>query len=99
VTESPLILAMMVSPKNASAKYSGDRNASATLAISGASSVRRTTLVAPPTNDATVAIPMALPAWPCFASGKPSNTVAAALGVPGVRMSIAGIDPAYSAPP
>ena len=50
-------------------------------------------LMLPPKKEYNVPIPRALAASPFCAMGYPSNTVATDEGVPGIRMSIAAINP------
>ena len=80
-------------PKTARAKYSGALNRSAKLARIGAKKVRQSAVKVPPMPEAIVAMPMALPAIPFCAKGYPSNTVAAAAGVPGVLIRMEAIPP------
>jgi hypothetical protein len=75
-------------------KYSAGPKASAKSARSGANVARSKTPTIPPTAEATTDIVNASPALPCRDIGYPSRMVAAADGVPGARMSMAGIEPA-----
>ena len=63
------------------------------LAIWGDRNVMTTAPVTPPTKEATVDIPIALPPIPFWAKGYPSSRVAAADGVPGVRIRMPDMDP------
>ena len=81
------------SPKTARAKYSGALNRRAKLARIGAKKVRQRAVKVPPMPEATVAMPIALPANPFWAMGYPSKTVAAAAGVPGVLIRMEAIPP------
>ena len=69
------IVATSSTPSSASAAYSGGPKSSAQLATSGASRVSPTIEIVAPTNDPIAAIPSAVPALPCLARAKPSNTV------------------------
>ncbi|MPM94493.1 hypothetical protein SDC9_141639 [bioreactor metagenome] len=75
---------MTVNPNNAREKYSAELNFNAQEEIIGERKIMITALMVPPIKEAITAIPKAFPAFPCCASGYPSNTVAAAPGVPGV---------------
>ena len=80
------------------ANSSGGPNFSANAASGGANSVNRTTEIVPPINEATAAAVRALSALPCWASGRPSNTVATAVDAPGMPSVIELIAPPYIAP-
>jgi hypothetical protein len=54
---------------------------------------RNTTPIKVPTTEALVARPIASPASPRLASGKPSSVVAALAGVPGIFSRIAEREP------
>jgi hypothetical protein len=86
-------LAMMVRPKIMSAKYSEGPNFKAIFASWGARKIRQRVEIIPPAVEATRATPRALPAWPFWVRGYPSNKVAAAEGVPGVDISTAAMEP------
>ena len=63
------------------------------MARIGAKKVRHKAVKVPPIPEATVAIPMALPANPFWAMGYPSKVVATAAGVPGVLIRIEAMPP------
>ncbi len=89
----PVRVTVTESPKTARAKYSGALNRRAKLARIGAKKVRQRAVKVPPIPEAIVAMPMALPAMPFWARGYPSNTVAAAAGVPGVLIRMEAMPP------
>jgi len=89
----PETVIMMPRPKKAKAKNSGGPNFKAILAICGEQKVIIKALINPPKKDAMVAMPIAFPANPFLPITYPSNTVAAAEGVPGIPIKIAEIDP------
>src|SRR5215208_4731003 len=64
----PTMLPDMVTPNSASQKNSKAPKDSATSASSGVDSARQITPMSVLTNAPEVAIPIARPAWPCFAS-------------------------------
>ncbi len=51
-----------------------------------------------PMNEPIAAMPRAVPALPCLASAKPSNTVTTELASPGMRSRTDVIVPPYWAP-
>ena len=83
-------LPQMMMPKMENQKNSKLLKFSAKVPISGVSVARNSIPMTEPRNDPVVAIPIALPASPCLASGKPSTAVAAFAGVPGMfsRMAL-----------
>lgn len=91
--------ATTVSASTASMKYSAGPNESANPASAGANSPSAITPSSPPTHEAMTEIVRAWLACPCRVIACPSITEAAEAGVPGARMRIAGIEPAYTAPP
>ena len=91
-------LEMQVSPMRMRAKVSSGPNCRAKRAICGAASARTMQENTPPKMEAASAQPMALPALPARAMGKPSNAVAADWGVPGVLMSTAEMEPPQMEP-
>ena len=62
-------LEMAVKPSSMRAKYSGGPKMMATLANTGANSIKRMTLTVPPTKEAMAEIARAFPAFPCWAMG------------------------------
>ena len=80
-------------PNTAKAKYSGALNRRAKLARIGAKKVRQRAVNVPPIPEAIVAMPIAFPAIPFWASGYPSKMVATAAGVPGVLIRMEAIPP------
>ena len=96
--KSLLELAIRVSPNSARAKYSGAWNFSAHFASTGEMAMRQIPLKIPPVTEAIRATVMAFPAFPFWARGWPSRDVAAAEGVPGVWIRIAGMEPPYMEP-
>ncbi|MPM90509.1 hypothetical protein SDC9_137630 [bioreactor metagenome] len=89
----PEMEAMMERPKTASKKNSGALNRRASFASCGEISHKASTLTTPPRKEETVEIPNARPLSPRLENSKPSSTVAAAAGVPGVLSRIAEMDP------
>ncbi len=85
-------------PKIASAKYSTGPNSSAKPEMRGDMKIMTAQPMMPPMNDEKSDIAIALPAIPFLHIGYPSRIVAAAAGVPGVRIRIAEMAPPYMAP-
>ncbi len=92
---SPVVVSCpeISTPKSASQKNSGERKESANSPSTGATTASATIPIIPPRKDAEVASPIARPACPLRASGKPSSVVAALAGVPGMLSRIAERDP------
>ncbi len=80
-------------PNSANIKYSGLLNIKATLVIGGAIMESARIPMNVPRMEAALVILMAVSAFPCFASGFPSNAVAAAEAVPGMFKRMADILP------
>jgi hypothetical protein len=78
--------------------YSGGEKLLANLASVGAATIKTNPPNSPPSADAEIAMPIASEARPLCAIGYPSNSVAAASGVPGIRSRIAEIDPPHDPP-
>lgn len=68
-SDLPLMLEMMLIPKNASANVSGALNLRAMLARVGAMKTSIRPLIIPPVAEAMVEMPKALPASPRFVIG------------------------------
>jgi hypothetical protein len=85
-------------PNRASAAYSGGPKSNAILATTGASSVNPMIEIVAPTNEPMAAMPSAVPALPCLANAKPSNTVTTDDASPGRRNSTDVMVPPYWAP-
>ena len=98
VIDFVLAPAIIVNPNIDSQKYSAGPNFNARVARVGANKYNEIELSIPPIKEAITAVPKAFPAFPCTVSSYPSIAVAAAAGVPGVRISIADIDPPKIAP-
>ena len=64
VSDSPASKTTIASPKTINAKYSGELNASDSLASGGATSINATTLNVPAINEAMALMPSAAPARP-----------------------------------
>ncbi len=80
-------------PNTASQKNSKAPNSSANSASTGAMVARNKIPISVPRTDPVVAMPMARPASPRRASGKPSSVVAALAGVPGMLSRMALREP------
>ena len=80
------------------ANSSGAPKTSATSASGGANSVKSTTEMVPPTNEAVAAATRARSAIPLRASGRPSKVVATAVDAPGMPSMMELIAPPYIAP-
>src|SRR5699024_9677108 len=91
--ESAETLEMIRKPNIVNAKNSGAPNCKAILANKGEKKVRVRTLNKPPNVEATTTVLIALPTSPFCAKGYPSKTVAAAAGVPGIRIRIEATEP------
>ena len=89
---------MVDRPKMTSAVISAGPKASATRASTCTEISMMTRLRMPPMPAATVAVPMARLAWLLRAIMWPSNTVAAADGVPGTPIRIAEMAPPVMPP-
>src|SRR5687768_6269195 len=97
-SDSPASSTIIDKPKAISAKYSGELNASESLASGGATSIRPTTPTVPATNDAIAANPSAAPARPLRAIWYPSRQVITEADSPGTFIRIAVVEPPYFAP-
>lgn len=93
VIDLVLAPAIIVNPNIDNQKYSAGPNFNASVANVGANKYKDIELRIPPIKEAMTAVPKAFPAFPFNVSSYPSIAVAAAAGVPGVRISIADIDP------
>jgi hypothetical protein len=87
---SPVRLPVIITPNTPSQKNSKAPNESATSPRVGVNSARQTMPNSDPTTEPVVAMPMARPAWPFWASAKPSRQAAALAAVPGMfsRMAV-----------
>ena len=83
----------MVNEKRMSAKNSGGPNLRANEAMKPVKKINAMLDTKSGKHEEYNAICNALFAWPFCANGKPSKTVHAAAGVPGVFIKIAGIEP------
>ena len=79
----------ITTPNMASQKNSYDWKPSAASASMGAKMAKASMPTSVPRNDPAVAMPIASPARPDRASGKPSSDVAALAGVPGMFSKMA----------
>ena len=94
----PTMLPDMVTPNSASQKNSKAPKDSATSASTGVKVARQSTPNSVLTKAPEVAMPIARPACPFFASAYPSAQEAALAAVPGMLSRIAVREPPYSAP-
>jgi hypothetical protein len=90
---SPVSVPAMITPKSASQKNSYAPNLSARLPRIGVKRARKNIPISVPSTEPDVAMPIARPASPCFASAWPSRHDAADAGVPGILSRIAERDP------
>ena len=96
--ESPERLAMMVSAKTISEKYSHGPNHKPISASGGANDMSSTAPTRPPKNDDQTPTPRARPGWPRRAMGKPSKVVATEEGVPGMPNKVPEMRPPEKPP-
>ena len=89
----PVSVPAMITPKSASQKNSNAPNLSARLPRIGVNNARKNIPISVPSTDPDVAMPIARPARPCFASWWPSRHAAADAGVPGMLSRIADREP------
>ena len=90
---SPVSVPAMITPKSASQKNSYAPNLSARFPRIGVNSARKNIPISVPSTEPEVAMPIARPARPCFASACPSRQEAAEAGVPGMLSRIAEREP------
>ena len=88
----------MERPSTIRLKYSGGPNATATLASTGATSIRATMENVPATKEPSAAMPSAGPARPRLAISWPSMQVTTEAASPGMLTSTAVVDPPYIEP-
>jgi len=79
-------------------KYSAGPNIRAVSASGGPKTMSPITLTVPPMKEPMAAIPRATPAFPCRASGLPSNIVTTDADSPGTRIRTEVIVPPYCVP-
>ncbi len=89
----PVSVPAMITPNSASQKNSYAPNLSARLPKIGVNHARKNIPIKVPSTDPVVAMPIARPARPCFASWWPSRHAAAEAGVPGMLSRIAEREP------